>query len=282
MGHIDSDQRLRDESQTAHSHEQKDRDFAITLAKGLQLLQCFTPESPTLSNAQLAELTGLSRPTVSRFVYTLCALGCLRQVPDNGRYRLGSAVLSFGHTVLATIGLRQVARPYMHQLADIVQGAVSMGVRDRLGIVYVDTCRSRLVTGTQLSDIGMKHPMLASSIGRAYLCGSDPKSRERLLNEIRIKTPEVWSRYSEQAFASIEQFATLGFCVSFGDIHPTRYAVGVPLSGEVDGEHIVFNCTLHSHQRTAQEIVSDIGPRLRHMVGQIESHVCPRLGTERR
>ncbi|MES2400073.1 MAG: IclR family transcriptional regulator [Pseudomonadota bacterium] len=251
----------------------KDRDFAITLFKGLEMLRCFTPEQPALSNAELAQKMGVSKPTVSRFTYTLCMLGCMRLQPNTGKYQLGSAVLSLGYTLLANIGLRQVARPYMHQLADFVQGAVSMGIRDRLGVIYVDTCRSRSVTGSELSDIGMSHPMLASSIGRAYLAGCPIDQRTKLLNEIRVKTPEVWDKFSVNALRSVDEYQVKGFCESLGELRPTRYAVGAPLKMLIEGERIVFNCTVHSYQTTVETVRQDFGPRLRLMVDQVESHL---------
>ncbi|MES2415444.1 MAG: IclR family transcriptional regulator [Pseudomonadota bacterium] len=257
----------------ADSGLKKDRDFAITLSKGLEMLRCFTPEEPALSNAELAQRMGMSKPTVSRFTYTLCMLGCLRWQTKTGKYQLGAAVLSLGYPLLANIGLRQIARPYMHQLADFVQGAVSMGIRDRLAVIYVDTCRSRSVTGSELSDIGMNHPILASAIGRAYLAGCSKEERTKLLNEIRVKTPAVWEAFSTNAIRSIDEYPVKGFCESLGELRPSRYAVGVPLKMLIDGEQVVFNCTVHSYQTSADTVIQDFGPRLRLMVDQIETHL---------
>jgi hypothetical protein len=50
-----------------------DKQFATTLARGIELLRCFTAEQRQLSNAELAARTGLPRPTVSRLTYTLRA-----------------------------------------------------------------------------------------------------------------------------------------------------------------------------------------------------------------
>src|SRR5438105_15885292 len=55
-----------------------DKQFATTLARGLEILRCFTPEAPVLGNKDLATRTGLPKPTVSRFTYTLSRLGYLK------------------------------------------------------------------------------------------------------------------------------------------------------------------------------------------------------------
>ena len=73
-----------------------DRQFATTLARGLQLLRCFTPEEPVQGNRELSRRLQLPAATVSRLTYTLMALGYLAQDEHKGKYRLGSAVLSLG------------------------------------------------------------------------------------------------------------------------------------------------------------------------------------------
>ena len=44
---------------------------------------------------------------------------------------------------MASIGLRQHARGLMNELADETGGDVSMGIRDRLSVVLIETSRSR-------------------------------------------------------------------------------------------------------------------------------------------
>src|SRR6476646_8826941 len=59
------------------TEDHADPSFATTLAHGLDVLAAFRNRSGSLSNADLALHTGLSRPTVSRLTYTLAQLGYL-------------------------------------------------------------------------------------------------------------------------------------------------------------------------------------------------------------
>ena len=59
-----------------------DKQFATTLARGIELLRCFTADATELSNADLAQRSGLPRPTVSRLTYTLTVLGYLRHTQN--------------------------------------------------------------------------------------------------------------------------------------------------------------------------------------------------------
>ena len=64
---------------------QKDPQFAYTLAKGLEVLRAFDAASPALGNREIAERTGIGRPTVVRMTRTLALLGYLKY-HDPGRF----------------------------------------------------------------------------------------------------------------------------------------------------------------------------------------------------
>jgi DNA-binding IclR family transcriptional regulator len=246
-----------------------DRQFASTLARGLEVLRCFTPEQPLLGNRDIADRTGLSKPTVSRFTYTLSQLGYLQPDRDTGRYRLGNAVLTIAYPLLANIPLRQVVRFPMRRLAEKLGGSVSMGLRDRLDIVYVETARSRSPQAQRWSDIGMSHPIIATANGRAYLAGCYPAERDTLLNEIRVKMPEAWKKFGAGALQAIEEWRRLGFCYSYGEYRADVCTVGVPYRHDPRGELAVFNCVLGSHAVKKGQLQAEIGPQLVEMVASI-------------
>ena len=59
----------------ADEEEDKDRQFVTALARGLELLRCFTPSESVLGNQELARKTGLPKPTITRMTHTLTRLG---------------------------------------------------------------------------------------------------------------------------------------------------------------------------------------------------------------
>ena len=256
-----------------HSLDEYDGDpqFAMTLAKGLELLSCFTPEKPILANTELSELMALSKSTISRFTYTLSRLGYMTTDKNSGKFQLGSAVLSIGYPLLANIAIRQIARPLMSELAEYAQGSVSMGIRDRLNITYVETSRHRSIFNSRMSDIGLSLSLAGSAIGRAYLCGCSPATRTQLLNEMQVKQPDQWKKHKDNVLQSIEDYDKLGFCIAQGDIRPDVYSVGVPLGHLSNGELIVFNCVIHAYQAKNGKLENDIGPRLLALVKNLDN-----------
>jgi DNA-binding IclR family transcriptional regulator len=256
----------------SHSYEHEgDRQFATTLARGLEVLRCFTPVEPMLGNKEISVRTGLPKPTVSRLTYTLTKLGYLRHNMRLGKYQLGSAVLSIGYPLLASMSIRQIARPFMKELADYVNGSVNMGVRDRLNMVYVESCRSGNVA--TLPDIGTSVPIAQSVIGRAYLYACTPPEREAMLNQMKVKEPDLLNKYQAAITKSLDDIRTRSFCVTTGEPRREVHAVGVPMRRSVDGEIVTFNCGIPAFMLKKSQLEDDIGPRLVAMVRNIEAAV---------
>jgi DNA-binding IclR family transcriptional regulator len=231
-----------------------------------------------LSNAEMAERTGLPRPTISRLTYTLVVLGYLKHSPKYGKYQLGSALISATYPLMASIGLRQHARALMNQLSDETGGEVSMGIRDRLNIVLIETSRSRSRSLVRplgpMADIGLSLPMAGTAIGRAWLAACDEATRAAVINELRVKAPEDWSRFEPEIEQALDDCARMGFCVSAGSLINGISAVGAAYGRTASGEVIAFNCAFATpvpgNPSRADWLRKDVGPRLAAMVHRLK------------
>lgn len=245
-----------------------DRQFATTLARGLELLRCFTPERPVLGNKDLAQQLGLPAATVSRLAYTLMRMGYLTATEQYGKYQLGSAVLSLGYPLLTQFSLRRQARPMMLELARAVGGSVSIGIRDRLTIVYIEAIRSINKRAYPL-DVGTSHSLAGTAIGRAYLMACSPAEREGLLNQLRVKAPQEWATHGEKLSENLAQYPRRGCCVSVGEIYPDVQAVAVPL-GRIDrGEIAAINCSFQGRALNESWLLETVAPQLQTLARQL-------------
>lgn len=245
----------------AYADYEGDRQFATTLARGMELLRCFTPREPVLGNKDLSQRLGLPAPTVSRLTYTLLCMGYLAQDESYGKYRLGSTVLSLGTPLLELFTMRQRARPAMIELAQDTGATVSIGIRDRLSIVYIEAIRPRSRSAYSL-DVGTTHSLAGTAVGRAWLMACAPDERDALLNQIRVKAPEEWAKYGQQLLRNLSLYAKWGCCVSVGEVHPDVQAVAVPL-GRIDrGETAAINCAFTGKTLSESWLREQIAPRL--------------------
>jgi DNA-binding IclR family transcriptional regulator len=253
--------------------DESDRQFATTLARGLEVLRCFSALEPELTNKEISARTGLPKPTVSRLTYTLTRLGYLRHLPHAGKYGkygLGTAVLSIGYPLLANMNVRQIARRPMKELADYARGWVSIGLRERLNMVYIETARSPEVLTNSRADIGQTFSIMTSAMGRAYLAGLSKPDRTAVMNQIKVKDPVLWKAYAPRMEKSLADFTKWGFSLGYGDINPMLQAVAVPMRRTSNDYLMVFNCAVRAPALAPHQLENDLGPRLIKMVRSIE------------
>ncbi|MDS9417462.1 IclR family transcriptional regulator [Pseudomonas aeruginosa] len=249
--------------------ELKDRQFVTALARGLELLRCFTPRESLLGNQELAKKTGLPKPTVSRLTHTLPRLGYLRHLPHSGKYQLEVGVMSFGYAMLSNLSIRALARPLMEEMAGYAKAAVAMAARDRLSMVYLDVVHGE-ANLTMRRQVGSHLSLHRSAIGRACLAAMPEDEREFILGHIRKRHPEDWPEVRKGLERAFRDYADYGFCLSLGEWQRDVNAVGVALHHESHGL-LAFNCGGPSFHLKREKLEDDIGPRLLHMVHNIEA-----------
>ncbi|EIU7148722.1 TPA: IclR family transcriptional regulator [Pseudomonas aeruginosa] len=249
--------------------ELKDRQFVTALARGLELLRCFTPRESLLGNQELAKKTGLPKPTVSRLTHTLTRLGYLRHLPHSGKYQLEVGVMSFGYAMLSNLSIRALARPLMEEMAGYAKAAVAMAARDRLSMVYLDVVHGE-ANLTMRRQVGSHLSLHRSAIGRACLAAMPEDEREFILGHIRKRHPEDWPEVRKGLERAFRDYADYGFCLSLGEWQRDVNAVGVALHHESHGL-LAFNCGGPSFHLKREKLEDDIGPRLLHMVHNIEA-----------
>lgn len=255
------------------SERQKDKDghFAKTLARGVELLQAFGRDTEVMGNGELAAVTALDRATVARLTYTLVQTGFLEHDSRLRKYRLAPGVLKFGYPLLASMHVRQLARPYMQDLATRIKGTVGLGLRHYVNMVYVDAVVDYDGPNPAL-DRGMAVPLLASAMGNAWLAFADPTEREQALNMHRIARPGFHSTYAGRSATAIREFREKGYCTSIGYRLRDRFSVATPLRQRLNGQIVVFNCTVAMgvSGESVADLRNHLGPQLLEMVRQIE------------
>jgi DNA-binding IclR family transcriptional regulator len=231
------------------------------LSRGLSVLRAFTPGDTSLSNTEIAERTLLPKSTVSRLTQTLTGFGYLSYLPCAGRYALGPGIVALCHSLLASMPFRLAAKPVLQELANFSRLPVSLGTRDQLDILYIETAHRR---GTRPArfDLGARMPIDTTSIGRAYLCALEAAERQMVLQRLRRERPRTaWAlirRNLDEAFTSV---AARGFCCSFGDWRTDVYGVAAPVSA-ASGLAFAINCGGPPSHVSREFLEGEMGPRL--------------------
>ncbi len=142
-----------------------------TVDRLVSVLDCFSPERPTWSLAELSAHLGLPRSTLHRFLASLESHGILRRDPDDKRWRLGYRLVTWGELATESTGLRHVARLIMRDLVAATGETVILTVYQGQEVVCIEKVETSHSVRMTL-DVGMRrlpHAGASSKILMAYL-----------------------------------------------------------------------------------------------------------------
>ena len=209
----------------------------------------------------MAERARLPKSTVSRLTYTLTKLGYLQYDDEVGKYRLGTASLALGSAMLSKLDIRQYARPAMQDLADFSHATVSLGMRDRLSMIYVENCRSQAALTLRL-DVGARIPIATTAMGRAYLAVCSASERNDILERVRELDELKWPDIRDGVERAVEEYREVGVCTSFGEWQPDVNAIAVAFRPAHGSSILSVNCGGPSFKLSSEFLLEQVRPRL--------------------
>ena len=159
-----------------------DPNFMTSLARGLLVIQSFTPQTPQMSIAQLATKTGISRAAVRRCLYTLTKLG-FAGAEEGSRYALRPHMLALSNSYSTSNSLSTSAQPILERMSAALHESFSVATLDGDEIVYI----ARSTVSRVMSDdlhIGSRLPAYCTSIGRVLLAYMPAEQLEQYLARV--------------------------------------------------------------------------------------------------
>lgn len=257
------------DEQTLKHEARKDRNFVTALARGFELLRAFRPGDEYLGNGELSARTGIPRPTVSRLTHTLTRLGYLRYSEYLEKYQLGVGVLALGYRYLSSVGVRDVARPFMKSLADKTDCLVALGTADRTEMTYIEVCQGAGPLVLRL-EVGSRIPLLSSAMGRAFLVGLREDRREQYMEDLAAMTGRDAADVRREVNEAMRYYREHGFCISEGEWDDEISGVAVPLVLESGAQVMAFNCGGASLRLNTRTLEQGLGPALVRMTQRVQ------------
>jgi IclR family pca regulon transcriptional regulator len=245
----------------------EDKDYVQSLERGLAVILAFSDKHPRLSIGQLAELTGLSRPTVRRLVLTLVRLGYVR---DEGRtFALTPHVLALGYAFTSSLNLSEVAQPRMEEVTEITGHTCSLAALDGEDAVFLlrvpprRVMRHLLLTGTRL-------PAFASAIGRVLLAGLPPHEiesfvRQGVFHRLTATTETDPARLRDLLAEAREQ----GWALVDQEVEEGVRSFAAPIKDNVGGVVAALGMSVPAGSYGVSEIHRDYLPAIIKAAGEI-------------
>lgn len=232
-----------------------------SVARVMQTLDAFTPESPELRLTDLSARLGLPKPQVLRIVSTLESGGYLHRDPETKRYRLGLRLFRLGMSVREQLDLRRIARPVIQALADRTLETVGLMVTDHVGPICVDVIESP--KGLRVfAQVGRRMPWNAGTSGKVILAFLPEPERERIL------TGAHFARYTASTIVDPDQLRPLlaeiraaGYHVAAKDLDDDAIGVAAPLfdhDGAIAGAISIAAPLSRTGERERQAMIDGI------------------------
>jgi len=252
----------RDAKPNTPGDESTDRQYVTALARGLEILRCFSARKPELGTTEIAQLTGLPQPTVWRLCHTLIKCGYLAPAPSKDKLRIGAGVLSLGYEAIGAIDIGDLAQREMQTVADDFSAAVSLSIPDRLDMVIVKRAQSnsRLVVNLH---VGSRLPIAASTMGWAYMAVIPAQQRAQLLQRLEAHYGRRdWSAIWQKATAAIKNYQKTGYTLSGGTYDPEINAIAIPIQPDNGGQFFAMACGAPAAAIPVKTFQAEIAPRL--------------------
>lgn len=189
------------------------------LERASRLLRALSAEGESLGVPELAARAHLPASTAHRLVGELVRLGAIERHPD-GTVSMGLGLWELGERSPVLRRLREAALPELVELYDLTGENVHLGVLAGSEVLYVAKANGKRAIPT-LSEVGVRHPLHATGVGRAILFTREPEwidayLADELLAETRhtitdaARLREVIAAEAKQGYAFTRQEMTLG------------------------------------------------------------------------
>lgn len=239
------------------------------LARGLDVLCAFDARHRTLTLSEVAEATGLARPTARRLLLTLQELGFVRM--EGGSFALTPQVLRLGVAYASSLGLWEMARPHLEALVARTGESSSMSQLDGSDIVYVARVAVPKIITLRV-DVGTRFPALQTSQGKVLLAALAAEERAKVLAEpSRSGLPPFPERDPADVEQELRTVRARGWAMADEELALGVRSVAVPVR---DGDGVVraaMNVTVHAAETSVDTLTGEYLPLLLHAAGSVSA-----------
>ncbi len=248
--------------------DEDSQDFVTSLARGLTVIKSFGENSASQTLAEVAERTGLSRPTARRFLLTLEALGYVRT--DGKKFWLAPRTLDLGFAYLSSLRIWEAPLPIMQQVVETLNESCTMGVLDGADVVYVARVPPKHLMGLQVN-LGSRLPAFCNSIGRVMLADLAPKDLDAFLRRHK-RTPNT--RFTVIGEADLrrvlDETRTNGYALIDQEVEEGLRAIAVPVRARSGRVAAGLSVGAHTGRLSKADMGKNVLPLLKKAAAEIE------------
>ncbi len=240
---------------------EESKEFVTSLARGLSVIQVFNRATNKLSLSEVAKLSGLSRATARRFLFTLSALGYTES--DGKLFWLSPKVLQLGYSYLASQPIVNIVQPFIEQVSNETGESCSVSVLDGSEIVYVARYMTHHIMSVNLG-IGTRLPAVATSMGRVLLAYKTPEEQQAFLANYTLERYTPYTLVERNALLGIlTQVQAQGYAIVNQELELGLRSIAVPIMNQRDQVIAAINVSTQPTRTSESVLLEKILPSLR-------------------
>ncbi len=239
--------------------------------RALDVLLCFSRQTPKLTMTQIAEMVGIHKSTVHRLLVTLEEKRFVERDPTTGAYYLGISALQMAYLTLEHNDLRQITSRYLRRLSEEHRETVNLSVLDGADVVYLDVVESPERVKLAAA-IGQRLPAFCTASGKAILAFSPDEVVQQVLEDGMPRYTENTLVSEESLIENLNRTREQGFACSLQEFEEGINAVAVPILDH-NNKPIASIAVAGPSYRLTEERMIDIGPKIQATVREISIEV---------
>jgi len=200
-----------------------------SVTRALNILQCFSDETPELRVTEICARLGLTASLVSRLLITLEYDGFVERDAESGVYRLGRSIITLAGVALNHNQLRVEALAEMQRVSAETGLGVNLSVLDNDSIYYLAHVDGKH-TPRAYTLIGRRNPLHATAMGKVLIAYLPAEARSVCLEQITFHAYTVRTITSaDQLEAELDKVVQQGYATEIEELALGRACISCPV-----------------------------------------------------
>lgn len=212
--------------------DQDDRYIIPSVVRALRILETFSLQKSTYTNAELSRKLDLNKSSVTRLLYSLEKARFVKRDKKSGEYQLTHKIYQVGRVYIKQVDFHTVSMPILKELSAKCGEACHLGFLDEMKVLYLDWVEStRPVSLASIT--GKKLPAFCTGIGKIFLAHMDEKTLASYFRQIEltrytantITNPEILKK-------QLRQVRSQGYALDNAEFEPDVISVSASIRDE--------------------------------------------------
>lgn len=231
------------------------------LAKGLAIIEAFSPHRTRMTVTDAAQSSGTSRASARRCLLTLMELGYLEF--DGKYFRPQPRLLALSAAYSGTRSLPEIAQPFLKAARDELRESISLAVLDRDAALFVARSEAERLVTTGIS-VGTRIDLYCSATGRILLSAWNDRRLVAYLDRARIEARTKYSLIKKAAIReAIRNAGVVGYATTDQELEIGLRSIAVPVLDSRGTIVAAMSASASSARVSIQQMVKGFVPVLR-------------------